>query len=364
MKILFLSHASLTTGFVVGSHQLARQFILQGHDVLHVSSPVSLVNLVKGKGGRAKLKTACYPPDKSEHWGFVDHIPILPFPYGYQHWLDKINNRFLFQFLKKRGWLEVDLVLVDQPLFHGLLPLINARKIIYRPTDLYADMGGQRFEKAEAEVFKYTASVIATSDVVLKNLEKYHPENTLVLSNGVDLEFFSGQSVNNPTANLVVRKGCVYVGAIDFRFDLDCAVALAKAHPDIAFDMYGPCTIPLPECLPNNFHLKGSVSYLELPALLRQYRVGLLPLNDHTANKGRSPMKLWEYAASGIHVLAKSFSNEINSFNGFLFYNDASNLIIKEFREFYLKDYEKIDLPANVSWKTIATEIMLFYKKI
>lgn len=171
MKILFLSHASLTTGFVVGSHQLARQFILQGHDVLHVSSPVSLLNLIKGEDGRAKIKTACSPPNKSEHWGFVDHIPFLPFPYGYQDWLDKINNQWVYRFLKKQSWLDVDLVLIDQPLFHGVLPLINVKKIIYRPTDLYADMGGPRFEKAEAEVFKYTKTIIATSDAVLDNLK-------------------------------------------------------------------------------------------------------------------------------------------------------------------------------------------------
>src|SRR6185436_7137771 len=58
--------------------------------------------------------------------------------------------------------------------------------------------------------------------------------------------------------------------------------------------------------LPQNVSLAGPVDYADLPKTLVRYRVGLLPLSDEPTNSGRSPMKLYEYLASGLNVLTRA----------------------------------------------------------
>ena len=81
---------------------------------------------------------------------------------------------------------------------------------------------------------------------------------------------------------------------------------LAKSRPDIEFVIIGSgshlarmAATPL-----SNLRILGARPYAVLPAYLRHAHAGLLPLNDHPANAGRSPMKLYEYAAAGLPVLA------------------------------------------------------------
>lgn len=47
MKILFLSHTYWDSKFRVGSHQLANQYLKNGHEVYYISSPLSFFHLLK-----------------------------------------------------------------------------------------------------------------------------------------------------------------------------------------------------------------------------------------------------------------------------------------------------------------------------
>jgi hypothetical protein len=93
MNIVFLSHASLGAGFVVGSHQLAKSLLKKGHAVSHVSSPVSLLHVFWGKARRQKLFYALINNNKiNSDFGFVDYIPICLVPTGYSKILDVFNH--------------------------------------------------------------------------------------------------------------------------------------------------------------------------------------------------------------------------------------------------------------------------------
>ncbi|MEQ3693231.1 MAG: hypothetical protein ABNH16_08840 [Thalassolituus sp.] len=361
MKILLLSHASLATGFIVGSHQLARQFSIQGHDVYHVSSPVSVMNLLKSATGLRKLKVSLFEKNIiHEHWLVKDHIPFLPFPLGYNKLLDKINSFIIYKYLKKIYKEDFDLILVDQPLFYSVLKFFRESKIIYRPTDIYGDMGGPRFDRAEAQILNYTNSVIATNLNILKIIkDKHNVKNSITLNNGVDLEFFNRTMQENTH-----RAGVIYVGAIDFRFDLTFVLNLAKANPNLQFDIYGPIEVELPQSLPKNLSFLGAVGYLQLPKLMQKYSYGLMPFNNHPSNKGRSPMKLWEYYAAGLKIVAKIHpDNEIAGLPNALYVNlnhTGENLIITE-SPTSQEMTESITVP---SWSNISKQIIDFSSKL
>ena len=63
MNILFASHTHLQSPFVVGSHHLARQLARQGHNVLHMATPVTPWHLLghNRAEGWIRIKRAMKP---------------------------------------------------------------------------------------------------------------------------------------------------------------------------------------------------------------------------------------------------------------------------------------------------------------
>lgn len=145
-------------------------------------------------------------------------------------------------------------------------------------------------------------AVIATSDEVLRGLGSV-PHPTLVIGNGADTSHFTPPAGGVDTRPAV----CVYVGALDARFDWRQLSVWAHARPTVRFVVAGPSPKPSAP-LPANIDLQGAVPYGKLPALLQDARVGILPLSDDPLNAGRSPMKLYEYLAAGLAVVATETS--------------------------------------------------------
>jgi glycosyltransferase involved in cell wall biosynthesis len=187
-----------------------------------------------------------------------------------------------------------DLVLVDQPLLWSRSLRTIGDVLVYRPTDEYPDgLKARRQRDALGRV----DGVIATSGEVLRRLGALEVPS-LVIENGVDVDRFTlADAAPRPDA-------CVYVGAFDARFDWDRVREWAREHPAWAFLLAGPGETA-PGDLPPNLELLGAVPYDELPAVLARARVGLLPLSDDPLNRGRSPMKLYEYLASGLSVVSR-----------------------------------------------------------
>ncbi|MEA1988044.1 MAG: hypothetical protein U9N57_02390 [Pseudomonadota bacterium] len=326
MKILFLSHASLGTGFVVGSHQLSKALISNGHDVFHISSPVSLLHVFLGKQRRDKFFYAL-KNRKNVHktFGFIDFIPVCLVPMGYAKLLDAINSWLIDrQITNHIGLDKADLVLIDQPQLYKSLNLFSEAIKIYRPTDLYSEMGGNKFALPEIKAIEKSHGYVATSSQVDAHMQSLTDKPGITVTNGVDYDLFC-QLSSQPRQNK-----CVYVGAVDFRFDLQTAIILAKNNPDIVFDYFGPVAIELVVDLPGNIKFHGRIDYSKIPALLAQYKYSIIPMNDHKSNDGRSPMKLYEFLAAGIPVLSRktiSIHQEIPP--GVLLYENNKDVLTK-----------------------------------
>jgi teichuronic acid biosynthesis glycosyltransferase TuaH len=142
-------------------------------------------------------------------------------------------------------------------------------------------------------------AVITTCDPVLLSLpDRFRHVPHLRLVNGVATAEFD--SVSRPKE----RTGAVYVGAIDERFDWSSVIAMARAVPSESIDLYGPVIRREPETLPANLRLRGPIAHDRVPDSLVAARVGLLPFSDHPWNAGRNPIKLFEYLAAGLNVVA------------------------------------------------------------
>jgi teichuronic acid biosynthesis glycosyltransferase TuaH len=286
-RILLLSHSHAFGPFRVGSHHYARTLAQSGAEVVHLSTPVSLAHRVAGRIDARTLATLPRGPLRDDA-GVTHLVPrtVAPVPYG----------RFrVDRELRRHGIAErFDAVLIDQPLlWHESVRALTGR-LVYRPTDMYPDGIKHALQQ---RILAAADAVVATSSAVLHDLGRLSIP-TLVIENGVDAARFTPPSATGSREEL-----CVYVGALDARFDWNQLVAWARQRPDVRFAVAGPGEAPAP--LPSNVEMLGAVDYAQLPALLQQARVGLLPLSDDPLNAGRSPMKLYEYLAAGTAVVTR-----------------------------------------------------------
>jgi teichuronic acid biosynthesis glycosyltransferase TuaH len=303
VRVVMLSHTSRLSVFRVGSHHLAREFSALGHRVVHISNPIAAAHLLRLHDSEVRRRFRMAVPLRLHSidgalfgvpWSL---FPLTPDPLA--HPVSLGSTRVLLRALKDADCAEPDLMFVDQPLLSHLIEPIAPRTVIYRPTDITVD---RLASAAQRKVLGQAAGVIATSQTVLDDIGATGFSGpAAVVAIGVDLRVFGAPG----SADWEQRSGAVYVGALDNRFDWNAVIDMAWAEPDHPVDIYGPRSEPPPE-LPPNVAVRGPVDYADVPKILRSHRVGLLPLNRDPTNDGRSPMKLFEYLASGLAVVARA----------------------------------------------------------
>lgn len=285
-RVLFLAHSHIFGPFRVGSHHYAREFARAGAEVVHLSTPISSLHRAPHRGGSRSAGVS--PTSVTDSDGVTHIVPgtLMPRPFG----PFRIDRE-----LKRHGISsDFDTVLVDQPLLWDASVPAMGRQLIYRPTDVYPSGLKARLQR---KLLARADAIVATSDEVLRAAGPVAVP-ALVLENGVELNrFFPG--------NTEPGFACVYVGALDHRFDWATLAELARSTPEERFAIAGPRSSARP-ALPDNVHMVGPIRYEEVPSLLRAARVGLLPFTDTPLNAGRSPMKLNEYLASGLAVVARA----------------------------------------------------------
>ena len=221
-------------------------------------------------------------------------------------------------------------------------------------------------DMAEKMVAARADGLVGTSAPVLERLRKLGPGKPgLLLENGVEFEHFAKPA--EPPAPMLAIKAprLVYVGALDERFDFAATGLLARTLPTANILLIGPITKDARVLAGehSNIHLIGAIPYNSLPGWLQQADVALLPLAEHPANIGRSPMNLYEYAAAGLPVVARNTPELARRREPFVcFYNQPAELpeAVQKTLE-NLQDrlaYRK--RAATQAWSLKASELMNF----
>jgi glycosyltransferase involved in cell wall biosynthesis len=315
-RIVFASHTQPGGDFVVGSHQLAREMSIAGLRVGHISTPVTPFHVAFRGDRNVRQRYNLWRRPSVDRSGVLSMVPMALFPWPVSARFPPLWRQYAFiSYRRMRRLLhehlqgEVDLLIIDQPKLVGLIGALGAGKVIYRPTDLYARMpGNSSIQGAESLVIERADAVVATSQPIAHHIATVNPSKSIIiLPNGVDVQHFSAPAALPAEYVDAARIRAVYVGALDERFDFSTVRRLAQAFPEVSFFVIGPGS-PRAERLAeecDNVRVLGSRLYASLPGYLQHADVALLPLNDHPANAGRSPMKLYEYAAAGLPVLAR-----------------------------------------------------------
>jgi len=305
-RIVFLSHTHIGGTYRVGSHHLAKAATEFGDNVLHISTPISFLHRIKKLDPDMSFRFANARKLVSFSPGILSYIPrtVLPLEmitkYGTHRW-PILGTKKTVEIIKS---FDPDIVLIDQRSFQPLLPLIynpllNKPAFFLRGTDLPKS---SLEECLELKILDQVSGVIGTSSKILENINPNH--RRLLLNNGVDKQFL------DKVHQVSDRKNMIYVGALDKRFDWDAIAIIAKRLPGIEIDIFGTGSVP--SRLAANVHYKGTVNYDALPIIFRKYKFALMPFDFTSTNHGRSPMKLWEYLASGLIVIASAVKEIID----------------------------------------------------
>ena len=319
MRIAFLSHTAMGGDFVVGSHHLAAAFAARGHDVLHLSAPVTPAHVLGLGHGFTRRRFARFLRGGETLHGVRDIVPLALLPWALARTrpaLMRAHSRWMLA-APLRGTRslqleQADQLIVDEPRMLGAaLARPSRATLAYRATDLYAAMRGDpRIADAERILCRRAQLIVATSEQIAAHLRELSGRPVHVIGNGVDYTRFATPQTLAPDLAPLPGQRCsraIYVGAFDARFCAESLRAAALALPTHTFVLAGPggeriaAALSLP-----NIHATGAVPYEALPGLLQACAVGLLPFSANDANAGRSPMKLFEYAAAGLAVAASS----------------------------------------------------------
>lgn len=190
-----------------------------------------------------------------------------------------------------------------------LVPLAHDRSfalVVYEVVDDHRNGPGMSprlrrvFDRAENELLGATGVVFAWSAPLRDRLARVHP-NTILASSAVDPAPFAAAAERPPIA-----RRALYAGSVDFRVDTELLADVARLLPDWEFAVAGPVEATAERVLRGvaNIELLGTRPPSDVPLLVAEAAVCLMPYRTSAYTDNLVPVKLVEYLAAGRPVVA------------------------------------------------------------
>ncbi len=212
----------------------------------------------------------------------------------------------------------------DAIVFCGPVPRIVERKsrkipLVYDCMDQWDGFSG-----VSPKVMEYENSLIKASDIVwavtpnmTERISKEH-ENRIchTIPNGCDYNHFTTAKGKKLPPNWKSGTPIIgYAGVINTWFNWDAVLAIAQNLTNSIVWMIGPLQTDVPKNLPSNIILQGYVPYDHLPEYYAGFDVAIIPFKGERLAQGISPLKLYEYLASGKPVVSSRMPDTIQLSN-------------------------------------------------
>jgi len=254
---------------------------------------------------------------------FVYSPLFLPFPYSrIAGW---INRVLLFPTLKR--WMQatgftrpIVFTFLPTPLARSLISQVSAEAVIYYCADDFSSSSASARRVSASEV-----RLVKEADLVFTTSERLRARAAALggrvhrFPAGVNFDAFASvRAADDPPPDDLVRLPrpiIGYVGALHQWLDQALMIKLAARLPHMSFALVGPPysdVSRLREC--PNVHLLGERPHDDVPRYIKAFDVGLVPYRLSEYTESVYPVKLNEYLAMGIPVVATDLP-EVRRFN-------------------------------------------------
>jgi glycosyltransferase involved in cell wall biosynthesis len=230
----------------------------------------------------------------------------------FKRWVRRFNCRSLlrkYRQLAESHQITDPIVLTTFPYAVDFMKAVPEGMKIYYCVDDFLDYPGVNhadWGRMEGELLEAIDGLVVTSrDLARKRLNSCP---LLHLPHGVDFEhFFDAVARPTPVPALerLPRPVVGFFGLISEWVDRDLIGYLSEQFPGVSFVLIGRAEAGLGALARRpNVHCLGLVPYAELPAYARYFDVGLIPFVLNRLTRAVNPLKLMEYFALGLPVLA------------------------------------------------------------
>lgn len=207
-------------------------------------------------------------------------------------------------------WLSFSVLMSE-----GAIGALGESLVVYHCTDDIAALPGVSPAAAEIE-----QRLIARADLVFCSSPALAASRGGVfVPNGVDFDLFSlARLPDTPVPEALAslpRPVVGYAGQIDERFDFDLLDAVAQMCPSWPFVLVGGVAPVLRHRFESLLSARANVKYFglvpqtELPGWLKGFDVAILPWRRTPQTRAIYPLKLGEYLAAGLPVVATPFAD-------------------------------------------------------
>ncbi|NUQ39546.1 MAG: glycosyltransferase [Caldilineales bacterium] len=191
----------------------------------------------------------------------------------------------------------------------------------------------RRIQQLEAETIAGVDLVFVTSAPLLAAKQPLHP-HVILVENGVDYAHFAAAAAFPPAQIAALpRPRIVYAGAVNEKLDLTLLHTLAERFPHASFILIGPdalrydrAQLAQVQALPN-IHFLGHKPVADLPAYLHACDLCLIPYKRNEWTRHISPLKLYEYLATGLPILSTDIP-AARAFAGLIWLADSAEAFI------------------------------------
>jgi glycosyltransferase involved in cell wall biosynthesis len=202
------------------------------------------------------------------------------------------------------------------------------RALVYHCVDdlaAYPGIDPQAFRKAELSLLRHADVAIASSRPLEQHLRRSGAKHVLYWPNPADTEALSGCALNGRQPD---RPVAGFVGALaEHKVDAELIREVAEMLPQWRFELIGPIGLGLAgstfsrERFPPNVCVMPPVSARELPETLARFSVGIIPYARNPYTASVFPLKVFEYLAAGLPVVATSLPSLVGEVDHVAFAN-------------------------------------------
>lgn len=187
---------------------------------------------------------------------------------------------------------------------------LGEETLIYQCVDEYSAFSGvkaQAMLDLEEQLLKKADLVLVSAELLLQSKSKFNP-NTFMVRHGVDFAHFrralDPATIVPPEIANLPRPIIGFFGLIADWVDTELMAQVAKRYPHGSLVVLGKATTDI-SCLKlPNVHLLGRKPYADLPAYCKGFDVALNPFRINTLTLNANPLKVREYLAAGLPVVA------------------------------------------------------------